>query len=496
MKRVILASFHHESNTFNPIITGPDDFSVLRGDEIYDHLNDRDSISGIIHRLKQEKLELIPLIFARAVPNGPVSLPFYQSLKQEFMERLDKAVDLRPIDGAVLALHGSMTIEELGDAEGDLLTALHERLPGLPVFAALDMHTSYTDAMHDRACYVGYKCAPHTDCFETGVHGADMAIKYFKGGKEPVHSRISLPLLFTGEMSETNTEPMKSIMAEFRRAEETEGVWAASLLMGFPWADNPDNTLTVLVEGQDESVCREEAERLAALVLSRKEEFVFHTETYPPAEALETALDGAESGPVPVYLSDSGDNPTAGSSGDVTDFLDLILKSDRVKRLEKPLLYGGIYDPEATEACRGRTGETVTLTLGAKFDKKTSRPLTLTGRVSSFVEQWGTYQSDMALFTLGNVDIVLTAKHIGFTDPEQFRVLGAPPEERQVVVCKLGYLTDPHRRIAKRSIMALTKGSSNEDLTSLDYRNIRRPVFPLDPREPGAEQLPLCRSEA
>ena len=33
---------------------------------------------------------------------------------------------------------------------------------------------------------------------------------------------------------------------------------------------------------------------------------------------------------------------------------------------------------------------------------------------------------------------------------------------------------------AKRSIMALSKGSTNEDLTSLDYRHIPRPIFPLD----------------
>ena len=28
--------------------------------------------------------------------------------------------------------------------------------------------------------------------------------------------------------------------------------------------------------------------------------------------------------------------------------------------------------------------------------------------------------------------------------------------------------------------MALSKGSTNEDLTSLDYRHIPRPIFPLD----------------
>ena len=50
----------------------------------------------------------------------------------------------------------------------------------------------------------------------------------------------------------------------------------------------------------------------------------------------------------------------------------------------------------------------------------------------------------------------------------------------QIVVCKLGYLTAQQAAYAKRSIMALSKGSTNEDLTSLDYRHIPRPIFPLD----------------
>jgi microcystin degradation protein MlrC len=491
MKRVLTASFHHESNTFNPIVTGREDFSIKYGNEIFNSLSDNDSISGIIKTLQIEKYEVIPTVFARAVPNGVISKPLYKELKEELLKRSGVALSEGPIDALVLALHGSMRIEEIGEAEGDLLEALRGIFPHQPIYVALDMHTSFSERMYQHGHFVGYKCAPHTDCFETGVHAARMAINYLSYpsesaseknpvAKQPVSSWVSLPFLVAGEKSETTTEPMKTLIQALRECEKQPGILAASYLMGFPWADNSENTVSVLVEAEDKPLADKEAYRLARLFWSHRENFTFHTETYSPRKALQTALDGVSQGPTPIYISDSGDNPTAGSSGDVTEFLQLLLESEGVKSLPHPVLYGGIYDPAAVEKGRDHVGEEITLTVGAAFDKKSSQPLTITGIIKSYLPRWGTYASDMILFSAGNVDLVITAKHIGFIDPAMFRDLGALPEESEIVVCKLGYLTAPHRELAKRSIMALTKGSSNEDLESIPYKNIKRPVYPLD----------------
>jgi microcystin degradation protein MlrC len=61
------------------------------------------------------------------------------------------------------------------------------------------------------------------------------------------------------------------------------------------------------------------------------------------------------------------------------------------------------------------------------------------------------------------------------------RALGVCPEKCKVIVVKLGYLEPEIRAIARRSIMVLTDGSSNEIFTRLPYRNLRRPIYPLDP---------------
>lgn len=58
--------------------------------------------------------------------------------------------------------------------------------------------------------------------------------------------------------------------------------------------------------------------------------------------------------------------------------------------------------------------------------------------------------------------------------------LGLDPKNRNIIVCKLGYLTEHHKLLSKRTIMALTTGSTNEDILNIKYKKVKRPIFPLD----------------
>lgn len=483
-ERVLVAGLHHESNSFNPIITEERDFVVSRGEAIIEELQAQSSMAGIVDTLTLSGCQVVPTLFGRAVPNGVISRTFYYQIKEELLLFTQEALAEGPLQGATLALHGSMAVEGLDDPEGDLLEALREIIPDIPLFVALDMHTTYTEQMHTHADgFVGYKCAPHTDCYETGVHAAQMTLDVMRSHVIPTTAWVKIPFLVAGEKSETSTEPMKTLIEIAREVESAPSILAVSYLMGFPWADSPHCGVTALVvTDNDQGLADFEAERLARFFWEYREEFRFHTETYHPAKALRIALEAVALGEeTPLYLSDSGDNPTAGSSADCTGFLELILKEkDLSKTLGKPILYGGIYDPQAVEACRGRVGERVELTFGACFDIATSKPITRLGVVKSFYTNYGPYQASMALFSTGYVDLVLVSEHIGFTEPDLFEALGADPRDREIVVCKLGYLTAQHKRISRRSIMALTRGSSHEILERLSYRRVPRPMFPLD----------------
>ena len=482
MKRILVGAMNHESNSFNPIIAGREDFLVLRGSEVLARRKENDTLTGILDTLEQAGYEPVPTVFSSAVPNGLVDADFCKSLREEILQMAKEAGE---IDAVCFALHGSMTDSNYEEAEGPLLEGLRQIFPNAPIFVALDMHATMTEKMHRNVDgFVGYKCAPHTDQTETGVHAAQMTIAALEKGIHAQSAWVKVPILIAGEQSSTTVEPMISLIDTLRQSEAKEGILAASYLMGFPWCDNPHSAVGVYVTAESKELAQQEALALAQKIWDTRNEFCFQTETYGQQEVLNKAFEAiAQGDATPIYLSDSGDNPTAGSSSDCVGFLKCLLDDPRTKALASPALFGGIYDPEATLACKGKVGQTVKVTFGAKFDKVTTTPITATGTVMAYAEKWDKFpgnRSDIALLRTGNVDIVLAEKHIGYTSPEVFSDLGRDPHEAQIVVCKLGYLTAAQAAVAKRSIMALSKGSTNEDLASIPYVKTPRPIFPLD----------------
>lgn len=482
MKRILVGAMNHESNSFNPIIAGEADFQVLRGTAVLARRKNNDTLTGILDTLEKAGYEPVPTVYASAVPNGLVDKAFCEKLRQEILEM---AASAGPIDAVCFALHGSMTDSALEEAEGPLLAGLRDIFPDIPIFVALDMHATMTEKMHRNANgFVGYKCAPHTDQTETGVHAAKMTIAALERGVKAKSAWVKVPILIAGEQSSTTVQPMIGLIQALREVEAKEGILAASYLMGFPWCDNPHSAVGVYVTADSKELAKQEALALAQKIWDTRHAFCFQTETYSEQEVLDKAFEAIRKGePTPLYLSDSGDNPTAGSSSDCVGFLKCLLDDPRTALLSSPALFGGIYDPEATRGCRDKVGQEVTLTFGAKFDKVTTTPITATGTVMAYFEQWDKFpgnKSDIALFRTGNVDIVLAQKHIGYTSPEVFSDLGRDPHDAQIVVCKLGYLTAAQAAVAKRSIMALSKGSTNEDLASIPYEKTPRPIFPLD----------------
>lgn len=482
MKRVLVGAMNHESNSFNPIIAGESDFQVLRGAKVLARRKENDTLTGILDTLEQAGFEPVPTVYASAVPNGLVDKTFCAHLRREILEMARSA---GPIDAVCFALHGSMTDSDYEEAEGPLLMGLREIFPEIPIFVALDMHATMTEKMHRNANgMVGYKCAPHTDQTETGVHAAKMTIAALERGIKAHSAWVKVPILIAGEQSSTTVQPMIGLIRALREVEAKEGVLAASYLMGFPWCDNPHSAVGVYVTAESSELASQEALALAQHIWDIRHDFCFQTETYSEPEVLDQAFASIERGEsTPIYLSDSGDNPTAGSSSDCVGFLKCLLEDPRTASLPSSALFGGVYDPEATLCCKGKVGQEVTLTFGAKFDTATTRPITATGTVMAYFDAWDKFpgnKSDIALFRTGNVDIVLAQKHIGYTSPAVFADLGRDPKDAQIVVCKLGYLTAAQAAVAKRSIMALSKGSTNEDLASIPYIKTPRPIFPLD----------------
>jgi microcystin degradation protein MlrC len=489
--RILCGGFSHESNSLNPIITGEDDFIVLRGGEITGNAAfSRHSSAGIVETLKKAGAEPVPTLLARAVPNGVVSASFYRKIRAEILDRTREAVKRGPIAGVCLALHGSMKVEGDLCAEGDLCGALRELLPGVPITAVLDMHATITPALLRAVdAFAGYKTAPHVDSYETGELAAKMLLGALKTGKRLYTATQHIPVMVAGEKSETASEPMSSLIAACRELEQEApdrpAMLAASLLLGFPWADSEYNGAAVLVSAFEED--RDAAERagrkLAEEFWARRGDFKFRTEYYNSPEALAAACRAVQEGERPVFVSDSGDNPTAGAAGDATELLEAILAApDMLDRLPGPLVYSGFYDAPAAAACiRVGEGAEIDITLGGNWDRVNGRKIPLRVGVKKIVHNFGPYHSTLVLVSYRNMLISITSKHIGFGDGELLPALGINAADHCLVVVKLGYLEPCFRSIAARAILATSGGCSNEVLEHIPYRKVRRPIYPLDP---------------
>jgi microcystin degradation protein MlrC len=178
-----------------------------------------------------------------------------------------------------------------------------------------------------------------------------------------------------------------------------------------------------------------------------------------------------------VFISDSGDNPTAGAPGDSTHFLSRLL----AKKVPDAVL-AGIPDPDAAQACFAQgVGRPVTLQLGGKMDVASGKPVTLAGTVEHIYRPPAS--SDDASFATVRADgirVLITDRRYVYRSPDDFRNAGVDPLRHKLVVVKLGYLMAPLREIAPREILALTPGYADMDFTRLPYKYVTRPIVPLD----------------
>lgn len=472
--KIFTGGFHHESDTFNPIVTTIKDILVRRGEQLQECMRE-DSLYGINKALRDKGFEVVSSLHARAVPNGEWDKNVYLNLREEFLTSLKEAL---PVDGICLALHGSMRVKEIGKAESDLLKQIRLLCSHTPITASLDMHATITEellALIDGV--VGYKCAPHTDTIETGIAAANLLIKLINN-KRLYMSAFRIPMLIAGEKSETSTEPMKSIMAMVReREKEAESV---SLFMGFPWADVEENGVTALcVSAISKSHAASIALDIANTFCKYKDAFSFCCEAYEELEALAKCKEYISQKAFPIIISDSGDNPTAGSSGDVTNFLRKILDDNYLTTLTPPLIYQAFYDPEVVElAFKSGVGSYISGKLGAKFDNIKSKSIEFEGKVIALCPSYN--KNRIALIRINGVDVVVTSAHVGCYEVEMMVSLGVVAKDRRVIVVKLGYLEPELKAIANKAILALTDGSSNELFERLEYKNLPRPFYPLD----------------
>ena len=106
----------------------------------------------------------------------------------------------------------------------------------------------------------------------------------------------------------------------------------------------------MVVTGWDAGAAAAGAEKLARAFWEARGAFRFVAPTGSFAACLDAAV-GADAAARPFFISDSGDNPTAGGSGDVTWGLTRLLEREEFRREAGPtVIYASVPGPAAVAA--------------------------------------------------------------------------------------------------------------------------------------------------
>jgi microcystin degradation protein MlrC len=322
--------------------------------------------------------------------------------------------------------------------------------------------------------------APHEDARETKQRPVDKLIEGIETGKgKPAFKAwIPVPILLPGEKTSTRVEPGKSLYKAVAPAAAQKGIIDAAIWIGYAWADEPRNHAVVMVTGDDKEKVKQTAEQLAHRFWEVRNDFAF----VAPVATLEKCLDSAlVSRNHPFFISDMGDNPTAGGAGDVTWTLKEILAHPEFKSEIGPsVIYASIPGPDLIKnAIKGGVGSRVTGYAGAKVDARYAPPLLISGTVESIA--YGDKDAKVeAVVRVGTVHIIVTQKRKPYHREIDFTRLGLNPRKTDIVVVKIGYLQPELYAMQVAWIMALTPGGVDQDLERLDYKRIQRPMFPFD----------------
>jgi microcystin degradation protein MlrC len=467
--RILTAGIRHESNTFIPYLTMVSDFTLLRH---------RDVTQGKAWAkfLEDEGIEVIPTLHAIGGASGVVSKETYEAFREEILKALRVAGS---VDGIFLDMHGALHVESYPDAQVDFIQQIREIVGNDVIIAAsFDLHGNISQEFMEGLNIVSaYRTAPHVDGEETRTRTVRLMVEALKNDLLPRVAHISLPILIPGEKGITSVEPLKSLYARLHEISRMAGLMDASIFVGMPWTDVSRAGMSVQVVAKDHQHLYEaqvQAEALANAIWERRADLKFDVPTALIDGAIKTALEAPDS---TWFITDSGDNVTAGAAGDGTLVLERLLAYK-----VKDAILAGIVDPEAVEQCvAAGVGAKIDLSIGGKIDNVFSKPLAVSGTVLRLTKEQPDSKQLDAVIRVDGVTVVLLSRHRAFTDPAHFQAVEIDPLAHNIVVVKEGYLFQGLRDIAPHAIMALTPGFANQLVENIEYKNVRRPIFPLNP---------------
>jgi microcystin degradation protein MlrC len=490
--KVAIGGISNEANSFAPKVDM--DWIRLKGyykrHEIFDnYANTSSAPGGMIDTCRLFGVELIPTVYASVGACGVIKEEAYDIVVNDLLTATKNAGKL---DGFLATLHGGGIAEKHDDLEGDILKAVRETVGEDTIIGTtLDYHGKISKEQVETADLLnGYDHFPHTDSYDKGVELVVNMISTINGNIKPTMALRKPDLLPNLQGEYSGRTPMTRVLEKVYKIEENDKVIFATVNGGFPYCDVKDAGFSVVVTtDNDMDLAEETADEISELVWDLKEDFF--PECLSVKDAVKEAIRWAEHEETynmkPVILTDVGDSAGSGSYNDGVTLFREMLNNEL-----KNAVFGAIRAADAVEkAIKAGVGSKVKVQIGGN----TSESMEVSGTVKSITD--GEYtgaprlgetkpaplrkMGKTVVLKCDNMLLVLTELPIQISALEGFRSVGVEPTKMKYIGIKSpAHFRGAFEPIAKKIIEVDTPGLSNIHLENFNWKNIRRPIYPLD----------------
>ncbi len=487
--KFVTATISHECNVFMPLKADLEHFKrtqLIFDEDVTDFYRETKTFVGaFIDTSEKLGFELVPTVYASASAFGVITKEAYDYILKEVLKRIRNVEDF---DGLLLHTHGAGYTEEHPDLEGHYFSELRKIVgPDIPIVSTFDWHANHTEEWQKSLDIpVGNDTYPHVDSYERGLEAANLIVKMVKDEIKPTKAFMRPSMLLTAQAQYTERYPLTAVFEMAHEFERRERVLNITVAGGFPWCDVPTPwpSITVTTDN-DLELAKDIAEKLGDFMWSHRMDFLVRPT--PVKDAIGEAMKAEEE---TYVLADIANNPGWGAAADGT-----VLLKGLIEMKAKNAVLGAMWDKdkEAIEkAVEAGVGNEVTVKIGGKVDNLHGPPLEVTGRVKLISDgKWvgkgpmgAGVKHDMGktvVLDINDILLVLTEKRYQITDLQFYRSLGIEPTDKQILCVNSSvHYRAAHDPIAKKIIEVDTPGIASPRLAGYPWKNLKRPVFPLD----------------
>ena len=484
--RVLIGHWGHEANTFAEHMASYEEYTgrgpTFGQESIRANRGLPSYLGGIIKACEEDGVEMVPTCaYTGAAPilDRDCTHRMLESILSVCRENKGK------LDGVCIALHGAGVSELSDDLEVYVLKEIRAILGDeIPITVPMDLHGNVSVEMGKLTQGLfGIRKYPHTDKAEASYRAMKTLARIIRKEIQTQNTVLHLPLIFPISAGLTSGTPFPELERFMETVIEEKGLIDASFFHGFPYADVPCGSASIVVVAQRDAT--KEAEKMARFLWERRELLRVHTRN--PKEAMEEAK--AEIAEGYIVINESSDNPGGGCPGDGTHLLREMLSQNLPGSI-----FGYITDPEAAKVCfQHRPGDEINLTLGGRHEAIFGEPLKLKDakiislsdgvfhHTSPNLKGLRCTMGNTARIRVGNVDIIISSNRNQTFDDRPFAVTGADLNEYRYV----GLKSTQHFRSffesrAARILSCDPPGLVSSNLSFFPFEKIPRPIWPLD----------------